>query len=79
MNEMPSSLDAAWAAAEAAMPDGWRFSITPYWPSGYEAEAHDITRPHVPGRGKHGTGTTGPHDTVAETLAALIVLVGGRK
>lgn len=63
-------LDAAWREAEQALPKHWRFSIVPYYPSGWEAEAHDLRYPDE-GRGKHGTGTTGPFDTPDAALRAL--------
>lgn len=40
----PDSLDAAWASATAAMPDGWRFSLSPVYPEGFEAMAYDLER-----------------------------------
>ena len=64
-------LGQAWQACEAALPRRWRFSLAPYYPNGWEAEAHDITRVWRPENRKYATGTSGPYDTPAAALRAL--------
>jgi hypothetical protein len=49
-------LGAAWAEAEAALPKGWRFGMSPYYPKGWESYAYDIRKTPNFGRSKHSTG-----------------------
>lgn len=43
----PDTLDAAWAAAEAALPPGWELVGLLRWRGGWSAEAHGPKRRHV--------------------------------
>lgn len=64
------TLDAAWAEAEAALPEGWRLAIDPYYPTGWEAHAYDINEVPTSARSDHSTGACfGP--TPAAALRAL--------
>ena len=60
------SLDAAWTEAEAALPEGWRFGVSPYHPNGWQAFAYDIYQVPEYGQTDHSTGAIyGPTPTLA--------------
>lgn len=73
-----NGIDAAWREVEAALPEGWSFSLTPYWDDGgwfgWEIEAHHADY-EFDGNKALGTGTLGAFprpDTALRALAAKL-------
>ena len=73
----PDSLDAAWARATAAMPAGWRFSLSPVYPEGFEAMAYDLERNDFTAGSVQYREVAGG-DTPVATLLALIEKMAAR-
>lgn len=66
------TLDQAWSDAEAAMPEGWRFELSPYFPSGWEATAWDIKNYQFDFDPDLWIGTGGAFESPIDALRDLI-------